>query len=65
MPSTLKTMRVYLDAQRRGMIACVQCGTHTPMKISPRSLARSGLAERVKPWGRSRSHRSRLEDSVF
>src|SRR5215831_5622151 len=35
MPSILKTTRVYLDAQRRGVIVCVQCGTHMQAKISP------------------------------
>ncbi len=48
MPSTLKTMRVYLDAQRRGMIACVQCGTHTPMKISPEAGPVSGKTVKVQ-----------------
>jgi len=48
MPSILKTTRVYLDAQRRGVIACVQCGTHTPMRISPEAGAVSGKTVKVQ-----------------
>ena len=48
MASILKTTRVYLDAQRRGVIACVQCGTHIPIKISPKTGPVGGKTVKVQ-----------------
>jgi hypothetical protein len=48
MPSILKTTRVYLDDQRRGVITCVQCRTQTPMKISPEAGPVGGKTAKVQ-----------------